>query len=201
MRHLTIVTQHFLAVLMFAACLQAETFEIRPIENSRFALTVEKTGLMRGRKHLFLFERYRGTLEFNAAQPEQSRIQLSIEASSVVCKDEWVSISDLQKIQKEALEEMLAAKRYPTIAFTSSSVKPLGGTRYEAQGTLTIRDVPKPVTVLVELDAKSSATLRLAGSAKIRLTDYKLKPPLAILGAIGTKDEMTLDFQISGTRQ
>jgi hypothetical protein len=49
---------------------------------------------------------------------------------------------------------------------------------------------------MVHLDPQ----LRLTGSAKIRLTDYKLKPPSAILGAIGTKDEMTLNFTISAAK-
>jgi hypothetical protein len=32
------------------------------------------------------------------------------------------------------------------------------------------------------------------------MTDYGLKPPKAALGAIGTKDEMRLDFVLQGLR-
>ena len=34
------------------------------------------------------------------------------------------------------------------------------------------------------------------GAATVRLTDYQLKPPSALLGAIGTKNEMTVSFTL-----
>ena len=80
--------------------------------------------------------------------------------------------------------------------FASSTSKALGGDHYEVQGVLTIRDIPKPVTLSVQMDTP----LRLTGSARIKLTDYKLKPPSAIFGAIGTKDEMTLNFAVSASK-
>jgi len=48
----------------------------------------------------------------------------------------------------------------------------------------------------VTLDAADPAKLRLRGNAKIHLKDYGLKPPSALLGAIGTKEEMSLTFEI-----
>jgi polyisoprenoid-binding protein YceI len=59
-------------------------------------------------------------------------------------------------------------------------------------GNLTIRNITNPVTVAVVY--KGGETFE--GSAKVRLTDYKLKPPSALLGAIGTKDEMTVTFRL-----
>ena len=117
------------------------------------ALTVEKTGLMRGRKHLFLFPKFQGSLDFDAAHPENSQVRLQIESASADCKDDWVSMKDLRKIQETALEDMLAAKKYPLITFVSKSVRSAGGNRYNVAGTLTIRDVSKDELVLVELDS------------------------------------------------
>ena len=48
----------------------------------------------------------------------------------------------------------------------------------------------------VQLDATDPAKLRLRGNAKIHLKDYGLKPPSALLGAIGTKEEMSLEFEV-----
>lgn len=178
----------------------AASFQIRPAADSRFALTVEKTGLYRGKKHLFVFEKYQGSLQFDSAKPTEAKIQLSIDSTSAVCKDDWVSSGDLKKVIETTFEDMLAVKRYPSMMFTSSAIKDLGGGMFEVQGTLTIRDTPKPVVVSVQLNASNLTKLRLDGTAKIKLTDYKLKPPSVILGAIGTKDEMTLNFTISAVR-
>jgi len=86
------------------------------------------------------------------------------------------------------------------MTFTSTSIKPLGGDRYEAQGTLAIRSMPKPIVVTVQLNAADPKALRIDGSATIRLSDYNLKPPSALLGAIGTKNEMTLSFSVIATK-
>jgi hypothetical protein len=46
----------------------------------------------------------------------------------------------------------------------------------------------------VVLVTASPGSLSFQGSAKIKLTDFNLKPPKAALGAIGTKDEMSFSF-------
>jgi polyisoprenoid-binding protein YceI len=183
----------FLAV---SGVLAAQSYTVRPADGTRFALTVEKTGLMRGKKHLFLFERYQGALTFDPRKPEESQIQLTIDSRSAAAKDDWVSAKDLLKIQEAALEDMLAVRQFPNMTFVSGPIKPAGPGRYEAQGMLTIRNMPMPVTVRVQLDARDPAVLRLLGTAKIHLRDYGLKPPSALLGAIGTKEEMSLEFEI-----
>ena len=93
-----------------------------------------------------------------------------------------------------ALEDMLSAKRFPKIVFVSTSVR--GAGKFEVPGMLTIRDTTKPVVVTVELDARDPARLKLSGNARLILTAFGLKPPSAVLGAIGTKDEMSFQFQM-----
>ena len=200
-RRYTLVMSRFLATFfVLSGIAMSASYEVRPDQDTHVSLSVEKTGLMRGRKHLFVFEKYGGTLRFDPQQPDGAAIQLTIDSRSAICRDEWVSQKDLQKIQATALEDMLAVNRYPSMTFTSSSIKALGGNRFEAHGTLTIRDIAKPVIVTAQLNAADPARLRVSGAAIIRLTDYKLKPPSAVLGAIGTKDEMTLNFTISASR-
>lgn len=188
------------AFLIWAGGALAASYQVQPTTDSRFALTVEKTGLYRGKKHLFLFEKYQGSLQFDPARPAASQIQLTIDSASAVCKDDWVSAGDLKSVMATTFDDMLAVKRYPTMTFVSTAIRELGGGNFEAQGTLAIRGIAKPAVVAVQLNAADPTHLRLDGSAKIKLTDYKLKPPSAILGAIGTKDEMTLNFGISATR-
>ena len=192
--------RYLITGVMIAGLASAGTYEVAPSPTDKLQLHVEKTGLYRGKVHVFLFEKYQGVLQYDPAKPEASSIQLTIESNSIVCKDTWVSANDLKKITDTALNDMLAAKKHPWMTFHSTSLKPLGRNQFEAQGMLTIRDVAKPVTVAVTLDAAVPARLRLKGSAKVHLKDYGLKPPSALLGAIGTKEEMSLEFEITAAQ-
>lgn len=49
-------------------------------------LTVEKTGLLSGKKHLFAFERWSGTLQFTPGKPQEAVVNLSIQANSCFTK-------------------------------------------------------------------------------------------------------------------
>lgn len=177
--------------LLLSTLPAADTRSLRvgPAPGTRFALEVEKTGLMSGKKHLFHFERYSGILQFDQAHPEKSTIQLEIEANSAVLKDDWVSAKDAKKIMNAAQMDMMDSAKYPLLKFASTAITAKGNNTYEVRGDLTIRNVTKPVLITV---TEKDGTCE--GKAIVKLTDFKLKPPSALFGAIGTKDEMTVSF-------
>jgi polyisoprenoid-binding protein YceI len=189
------------------ACLagfaQPETvaYNIRPASGARFALTVEKTGLLSGKKHVFVFDAYQGVLHFDPDAPERSSVELSIQSGSATCIDKWVSEKDLKKIQAYALNDMLAAGRYPELHFSSAGAVRKGAGNFEVEGMLTIRGIARPAKVTVALMENSGAISSLSGRAVVRLKDYGLKPPTAALGTIGTKNEMIVEFLLLPTRQ
>lgn len=162
---------------------------VAPAAGTRFALEVEKTGLMSGKKHLFLFERYSGVLRLDAAAPEKSSIQLEIESRSAVLKDDWVSAKDAQKIADYAQMQMLDSAKYPLLKFASTAITARGNGVYDVLGMLTIRNVTQPVLVTVTEKAGVCE-----GQAVVKLSDFKLKPAGALLGAIGTRNEMKVSF-------
>jgi polyisoprenoid-binding protein YceI len=176
----------------FPAVLAAETFTIHPSPSSHFALMVDKTGLFAGKTHQFLFERYVGTLKWDRQQPDNSEVTFSIESASAVCKDTWVDAKDLKKIETEALVNQLAAGRYPSIEFRSSAITRRPDGKFDVRGTLKIRAIEKPIVVNVQVGPGDALT----GSAIVKLSDYNLKPPKAAFGAIGTKDDMRVEFTL-----
>jgi polyisoprenoid-binding protein YceI len=187
------------AMLAASPALPAQTrsYRIAPAPDSRFELQVFKTGLMSGKKHLLVFERYAGLLDYDAANPAQSRMEWTVEAGSLVVKDDWVSEKDRAKIADEALNNKLAVKQYPQMRFRSGSIRAAGGEgRYQVQGELTIRDTTRPVEVAVRLREGPGGSLLFEGEATVSMKDYGMKPPSAALGLIGTKDEMTVSFQL-----
>ena len=180
-------------LLLLAA--PAAEYDLGPAPGNRFALIVEKTGLYSGKKHVFEFERYHGKLAYDPAAPERARVELTVEAASAVLKDDWVSEKDRVKILRTALDDMMDARHHPQLRFTSSSVKRTAENSFVVQGMLTIRGIAKPAAVLVKIDGSPLA--RITGRATVALRDYGLKPPSALLGAIGTKNEMTAEFTLA----
>jgi polyisoprenoid-binding protein YceI len=172
--------------------LAASTLTFAPSEKDQLNLYVEKTGLLSGKKHHFIFERFTGDASFDETNPANSRVTFQIDANSLVCKDTWVSQKDLVKVRKMALEEMLAAAKYPQIRFESNRVTARSASEFTVDGMLTIRDRTKPARVTVERTAAG----RWKGESRVKLTDYGLKPPGAALGLVGTKDEMTFAFDL-----
>jgi polyisoprenoid-binding protein YceI len=181
-----------LAPLVYA---QVQHYEIRPSDSNKLELRVAKTGLYRGKVHVFVFPQYSGTLGYDPQKPENSRVSLTISASDIKLTDTWLSEKDFKSVQEYALQDMLAANKYPEIQYQSADVRGIDASHFEVRGTLTIRGIAKPTILHVMLDSGP----RFAGEAVIRLTDYGLKPPKAALGLVGTENEMKFSFLISPT--
>ena len=190
-------------LLLLATLAQAGTvdYDIAPSEGAEFILEVGKTGLMSGKKHIFVFDRYRGSVTYDANNPAGSTVRLVIEAASARCLDDWVSDKDLKKIERHAIEKMLAAQEHPEINFESDKIQPTSDSAFRVEGKLTIRQISKPVTVDLELESETPKTLWFSGTASLRMRAFELKPPKAALGMIGTKDEMTIRFKLRANPQ
>jgi polyisoprenoid-binding protein YceI len=182
-----------------AACFgQTAVYRIAPEAGNRIGLEVYKTGLMSGKKHVFIFERYQGRLDYDAKAPEASKVELTIETSSIVLKDQWLSEKDFAKVREYAGKEMLEVAKYPQIRFVSSGVRKRADGVFEVNGGLTIKGVTKPAVVSVTMGPAEAGALRFTGKAEVKLKDYGLKPPSAALGMIGTKNEMPVEFNVTG---
>lgn len=189
-----------LAILLLsfvAAFAQPVDYTISAGGQDKISLEVEKTGFMKGKKHNFEFPNYSGKLTYDAQTPANSRVELKIDAASMVCKDTWVSPKDLKKIQDEALNNLLIVSKYPDMRFTSTKVTAQGNNRFQIEGVLTIRGVGKPVTMETTLDP---GTMKITGKSVFKMTAYGIKPPSAGLGTVGTKDEMTATFAVTAKK-
>lgn len=70
------------------------------------------------------------------------------------------------------------------------------GVTISATCNLTISGVTNKVDINVSGKANADGSIRLAGSKKIKMTDYKIKPPTALLGSLTTGDEVEIAFNI-----
>ncbi len=182
-------------ILSPALCAAVADYRIEPVEGARLALEVHKTGLMRGKKHLFVYRRYHGELHYDPERPETSRVRLVIEAASAECKDTWVKPKQLKDIQEYALNKAMQVRRFPELIFESERIEALGDGKYRVSGSLRVRGIAKPVTVDVEMRPEGK-NLRFTGNAVVDMKAYGIKPPKAALGMVGTKAAMDFSFEL-----
>src|SRR5438309_7546177 len=88
------------------------------------------------------FTEFTGTIEVGES-PEDSRVDVEIKAGSITThtekRDEHLTSGDFLEIEK-----------HPLLTFKSTGVRPTGGTSFELDGDLTIKDITRPVTLAGE---------------------------------------------------
>lgn len=86
------------------------------------------------------FTDFAGTIEFDEANPQSSRIDVAIQANSIDTAE-----ADRDKHLRSA--DFFEVGKYPTLTFVSTSVMPRDGNTYDVAGDLTIHGVTRPVTL------------------------------------------------------
>lgn len=94
----------------------------------------------------------------------------------------------------------LKADDHPEILFTLlSPIKAVltksNDKAISAKGNLTIAGVTKAIDIRVKVFIYEKTKLGFEGTKTIKMTDYGIKPPTALLGTLKTGDEITIDFR------
>ncbi|MBU0697461.1 MAG: YceI family protein [Bacteroidetes bacterium] len=107
--------------------------------------------------------------------------------------------SDEDLLNSRAYKAMDADK-YSTINFklSSASATPLSNGHYtiKAYGKLQIAGVTKDVILYADAVQNSDKTINCAGSEKLKMSDYGIKPPSFMFGALKVEDQVTINFNI-----
>jgi hypothetical protein len=94
--------------------------------------------------------------------------------------------------------DAMNAKNSGNIAFVASSSKIIPGANHQftvkSSGNLTIAGVTKAVALTAACSVKPDGTIACAGTDTLLMTDYQIKPPTYMLGALRTGDKLTIDF-------
>lgn len=133
-----ILTTIFVTAL--AAPVSAQTFKTDPGHTEiRFGWSHAGVSRQHGE-----FTKLEGTLDLNAENIEASKLDVTIDASSVS-----TGVGPLDDHLKTA--DFLEVEKYPDITFVSTSIKKTGDTTADIVGDLTIQDVTLPVTLKTTL--------------------------------------------------
>jgi polyisoprenoid-binding protein YceI len=94
----------------------------------------------------------------------------------------------------------LKTGQYKDIDYTlkSAAVSPANNGKYllKTTGNLTIAGITKEVNMDVYCVLNKDETITCTGSDKLEMTDYQVKPPTFMLGAMKTGDAITLNYTL-----
>jgi len=114
-----------------------------------------------------------------------------------------LAVQDLKSGEKgldKNAYKALKSDQYKDIDYklTSAIVSPGTGNKYlvKTHGNLTIAGVTKQIIMDIACIVNKDGTITCTGSYKLEMTDYQVKPPTFILGAMKTGDAITLDFTL-----
>ena len=110
-----------------------------------------------------------------------------------------VSIKSEHSKMDKLMADALKAKEHPEIRFEMTSATPrsatTGGFVLETKGKLTIAGVTRDVAFDVQGSRNPDGKYTLVGQAPIRMTQYGIKPPTAMMGTIKTGDDVKVTFR------
>lgn len=151
-----------LAIVSAAAATPAAAAE-RPLiaAGSQIGFSVKQMGVAVSGT----FRRYTASVNLDPAKPQAASAVVEVDIASIgTGTDE----GDQTAVGKPWLDAM----DFPKATFRSSAVRALGGERYEATGTLTLRGQPRELTVPFTLKQQPDGGAVATGEFGIRRTDF-----------------------------
>lgn len=110
------------------------------------------------------------------------------------------SIKSNEKLMDKKTYEAFDAEKHPNITFQLIDAVVQKSTAEDIDvvltGNLTMAGVTKKVSFNTTGKALKAGTFQFAGSVPLKMTDFKMKPPTAMLGMMKVGDAITLKFSI-----
>jgi polyisoprenoid-binding protein YceI len=146
------------------------------------------------------FESFGGTIDLNEDNPEQTAVDIQIEAASINTRED-------QRDGHLKSPDFLNAEAFPYLTFKSKRVERVGEEQAHLIGDLTIRDVTKEVALDVDYEgqAKSPWGMNAVGfsaNTKISRKDWGLEWNQVLeTGGVLVGDEVQIDIELELVKQ
>jgi len=112
------------------------------------------------------FRRFDATVAFDPKKPEATKAEFEVDLASI-------DLGNPEGETEARAKPWLNVAAFPQARFVASSVKALGGNRYEAAGTLTIKGVSQNVVAPFTL-AEASGVRIVEGQFTMKRLQYKI---------------------------
>lgn len=136
------------------------------------------------------FGKFSAQLDFDPAALERSRAAIEVDLNSI---DTGFAEADTE-VRRSRLWFNVAA--FPTARFESTSIKPLGGSRYEASGKLSIKDRTHDIVAPFTTRKDGAATVFEGGFTLLRLQFGVGEGPWADTDTVA--NEVQIRFKLVG---
>jgi polyisoprenoid-binding protein YceI len=102
------------------------------------------------------------------------------------------------KIMDSKTYDAFNFEKYPFIIYslTSAKINQTAGT-IDAKGTLSMGGATRPIELQAKYKVLPSGELQLTLSKTLKMTEFKMEPPTAMMGTIKVGDEVTVNFDIT----
>jgi len=171
------------------------TFQIDPAHSQAEFQVRHLLSRVRGR-----FTDLSGTIEFDQAAPERSKVSFSIRTASI----------DTNQPDRDThlrSDDFFAVEKHPTLTFNSTGIVARGGKQYDVTGDLTIRGITKsivlPVTYLgVAKDPWGNEKLGFESEIKLDRKEFGLTWNAALeTGGFLVGDEVRVEVSVQAQAQ
>jgi len=151
-----------LGLAMLTSNAQAVEYSRLQADQSRIEFVYQQMGVkVDGR-----FKSFTADLRFDPAKPAAAKASFDVALASI---DTGAAESDEEVVGKGWFN----TKVFPNAKFVATSVKPLGGQRFEVTGTLYIKGQSRPVVVPAQFTAQGKTGL-FEGSFVIKRGDFSI---------------------------
>jgi polyisoprenoid-binding protein YceI len=151
-----------LAALLIATQAAAVEFNTIRAEQSRLGFGYKQMGVAMDGS----FRKFSAQLAFDPAKPAAARVAIDVDLASI---DTGSSEGDSEVAGKQWFD----TKTHPTARFVSSTVKPLGGNRYEVTGQMSIKGRSRDVTTIASF-APQGNTAAFDGAFVLKRADFAI---------------------------
>ncbi len=122
------------------------------------------------------FKDFDGSFSFDAAKPEQSKVNVTLKTASV-------DTNHAERDKHLRSDDFLNVAKHPTATFESTSVKSTGDGTADITGNLTLNGVTKPVVIAAKFigegdDPWGGYRAGFEGSTTLTLKDFDIKMDL-----------------------
>jgi len=104
-------------------------------------------------------------------------------------------------IMTEKIRESLKVQQHPRIIFRLTRLENISQSgndfTVEASGNLTVAGVSRPVELLATGRVMPNGDIQINGVEEMRMTTWNVQPPRAMLGALRTADDISVNFSLT----
>lgn len=161
------------------------------IDNTNSSLIVEGTSSVHD------WEMKVNDLKSNVVLQFNENKLAAIENATFTCRAEKVLSGN--SIMNSKTHKALKAEKYPEITFNLKSVSGLKVNGHsiagQATGVLKVAGIAQNVKINFSGKINPGHLFSISGSVPLKMSDYKIDPPTAMLGALKTGDEVKINFK------